>query len=45
VALVEHRFRQEQVKKLEELRRDIDALTQDFIAFKQHIEEIKARNV
>jgi t-SNARE complex subunit (syntaxin) len=44
-ALVEHRFRQEQVKKLEELRKDLDTLTQDFLLMKQCIEEIRAHNV
>jgi hypothetical protein len=44
-ALVEHRFRQEQVRKLEELRRDLDTLTQDFLLMKQCIEEIRAHNV
>jgi hypothetical protein len=44
VALVEHRFRQEQVRKLEELRRDLDTLARDFLLMKQYIEEIRAHN-
>jgi hypothetical protein len=44
-ALVEHRFRQEQAKKLEELRSDLDALARDFLLMKQCIEEIRAHNV
>lgn len=45
VALVEHRFRQEQARKTEEIRRDLDELKKDFLVIKQFIEEIKARNV
>lgn len=43
-ALVEHRFRIEQARKIEEIRKDVDGLMNDFLVFKQFIEEIKARN-
>lgn len=43
-ALVEHRFRMEQARKIEEIRKDVDGLMKDFLVFKQFIEEIKARN-
>lgn len=43
-ALVEHRFRMEQARKIEEIRQDVDGLMKDFLVFKQFIEEIKARN-
>lgn len=45
VALVEHRFRQEQAKQTQQIRSDLDNLMQEFMIIKQFIEEIKARNV
>lgn len=43
-ALVEHRFRIEQARKIEEIRKDVDGLMKDFLVFRQFMEEIKARN-
>lgn len=43
-ALVEHRFRVEQARKIEEIRKDVDGLMKDFLVFRQFMEEIKARN-
>ena len=37
-ALVEHRFRQEQMKKYEELKRDVDTIKSDLILIKQFLE-------
>lgn len=43
--LVEYRFRQEQARKTEQIRKDLDELIQEFLVIKQFIEEIKAHNV
>jgi hypothetical protein len=37
-ALVEHRFRQEQMKKYEELKHDVDTIKSDLILIKQFLE-------
>lgn len=41
IALVEHRFRQEQIKKYEDLRRDVDVIKSDLMLIKQYFAEIK----